>query len=317
MALNQDIASRQDAAAPEITLGPVLFNWPAHVWRDFYFRIADEAPVGTVYVGEVICAKRAPLFTDHIATVIDRLQSAGKRVVLSSLSETVLKLDRKLVESVCADTPAAVEANDASALYYLRGRPHRIGPLVNVYSAQSLAALAARGAAHVCLPGELPAASIAEICKTAKELGVTVEVGVFGRQQLALSARCYHARAHGRTKDSCLFVCDRDPDGMDLRTLDGRSFLTINGIQTMSHSYLNLIRELPQLRSIGVSRFRLSPHTCDMVRVATTFRAALDHELSVEEAAEQLDALALPAPFCNGFFHGKPGHLWQTGRPLS
>jgi len=29
----------------ELTLGPVLFNWQPERWRDFYFRIADEAPV--------------------------------------------------------------------------------------------------------------------------------------------------------------------------------------------------------------------------------------------------------------------------------
>ena len=31
--------------ASELTLGPVLFNWEPERWRDFYFRIADEAPV--------------------------------------------------------------------------------------------------------------------------------------------------------------------------------------------------------------------------------------------------------------------------------
>ena len=39
----------------ELTLGPVLFNWNPERWRDFYFRIADEAPVASVYLGEVIC----------------------------------------------------------------------------------------------------------------------------------------------------------------------------------------------------------------------------------------------------------------------
>ena len=46
----------------ELTLGPVLFNWQPEAWRDFYFRIADEAPVTAVYLGEVVCFKRAPLF---------------------------------------------------------------------------------------------------------------------------------------------------------------------------------------------------------------------------------------------------------------
>lgn len=48
-------------SACELTLGPVLFNWTPEVWRDFYFRVANEAPVTIVYLGEVICSKRAPL----------------------------------------------------------------------------------------------------------------------------------------------------------------------------------------------------------------------------------------------------------------
>ena len=34
-----------------LTIGPLLFHWPAERKRDFYFRIADEAPVDTVYLG--------------------------------------------------------------------------------------------------------------------------------------------------------------------------------------------------------------------------------------------------------------------------
>ena len=56
----------------ELTLGPVLFNWEPERWRDFYFRIADEAPVGTVYLGEVICFKRAPLFERLLGLGIGR-----------------------------------------------------------------------------------------------------------------------------------------------------------------------------------------------------------------------------------------------------
>ncbi len=51
----------------ELTLGPVLFNWAPERWRDFYFRIADEAPLDIVYLGEVVCFKRAPLFGPHAA----------------------------------------------------------------------------------------------------------------------------------------------------------------------------------------------------------------------------------------------------------
>ena len=302
------MALKLEPTKGNITLGPVLFNWAPDVWRDFYFRIADEAPVATVYLGEVICSKRGPLFEPHIAEVTDRLHAAGKMVVFSTLAEVVLKLDRRMVDSVCAPSEMLIEANDASALLYLQGRPHHIGPYMNVYNEQTLAYLSGRGARNVCLPPEMPANAIQALCDSSRETGVAIEVQVFGRISLALSARCYHARAHGRTKDSCLFVCEKDPDGLALRTLDDRPFLAINGIQTLSHDYLNLINEVPALHAMGVTGFRLTPHSCDMVAVASIFHAVLDGRMSTSEATAVLESMELPAPFSNGFFYGKPGY---------
>jgi O2-independent ubiquinone biosynthesis protein UbiV len=300
-----EIAVRDRAA--EITLGPVLFNWQPDQWRDFYFRIADEAPVATVYLGEVICSKRAPLFEPHCEAVAERLRAAGKTVVFSTLSEVTQNIDRKLVESISSTQECLVEANDSSALLQLQGRPHHIGPFMNVYNERSVALLARGGARNFCLPAEMPAATIRALCRETQNLDATFEVLVFGRMPLALSARCYHARAHGRTKDSCLFVCENDPDGLELRTLSGQPFLAVNGIQTLSHDFLNLIDRLDELRSMGVSRFRLSPHRCDMVRVATAFRGLLDGTLAATEAAAALTGLKLPGPFSNGFYDGKVG----------
>jgi collagenase-like PrtC family protease len=299
------------ARAGELTLGPVLFNWNPEHWRDFYFRIADEAPVSTVYLGEVICFKRAPLFEPQFEAVAARLKAANKRVVYSTLAEVMSKQERQLVEGVCADAKAMVEVNDASALLHLRGRPHHIGPFMNVYNERTVAVLARGGARNICLPAEMPAAAIGALCTAAAKLGVSIEAQVFGRLPLALSARCYHARAHGRSKDSCQFVCENDPDGMPLRTLEDQPFLAVNGIQTLSHDYLNLLGELAELQAMGVSRFRLSPHSCDMVKVAAIFRAVLDCHIEVPEAAAQLDDLKLGAPFSNGFYYGKPGHSWN------
>lgn len=298
------------ANACEITLGPVLFNWAPEAWRDFYFRIADEAPVAAVYLGEIICSKRAPLFEPQIEAVVARLLAAGKTVVFSTLTEVMSKLDRKLVHSTTAPDDVMVEANDASALPALRGRPHAIGPYINVYNERSLAVLASHGARSVCLPAEMPASAIEILCAEAASFGLAIEVQAFGRVPLALSARCYHARAHDRTTDSCQFVCENDPDGMVLRTLENKPFLTINGIQTLSYEYLNLLGELPELASMGVGRFRLSPHSGDMVQVASLFRAVLDGQLSATEASARLDAVRPPGPYCNGFYYGKPGFTW-------
>ncbi|QWG19421.1 U32 family peptidase [Bradyrhizobium sediminis] len=299
-------------ARTELTLGPNLFNWAPETWRDFYFRIADEAPVSVVYLGEAICSKRAPLFRDHYEAVAERLRAAGKTVVHSTLGETASRLDRRLVSDVCERTSDLVEANDASAAFHLRGRPHCIGPLMNVYNEETLRFLAGKGARNICLPIELPSSAIGVICAAAEPAKVTIEVQVFGRQSLALSARCYHARAHGRTKDTCLFVCENDPDGLVLSTLERKPFLVANGVQTLSWEYLNLVQEIPALKAAGVSRYRLSPHSCDMVRVATTFRSVLDGDLTVAEALACLEELPLDAPFSNGFHHGRPGYGWTA-----
>jgi collagenase-like PrtC family protease len=305
-----EVAMHEQAGS--ITLGPVLFNWQPEKWRDFYFRIADEAPVAAVYLGETVCSKRAPLIEPYYEVVADRLSAAGKTVVFSTLSEVVSKLDRKLADQICTTEDFLVEANDGSALLPLQGRPHHIGPLMNVYNERTVAFLAGKGAQNFCLPAEMPAAAIATLCQSVRELDATIEVQVFGRQSLALSARCYHARAHGRTKDSCRFVCENDSDGLELNMLDGRPFLVVNGIQTLSYEYLNLIHEVPELRTMGVTRFRLSPHTLDMVEVASIFRAVIDGQLGTPEAAARLDSIKPGTPFSNGFYYGKPGYSWTS-----
>ncbi len=295
--------------AGNLTIGPILFHWSTEEKLDFYARIADEAPVDTVYLGEVICSKRAPFFDQHYADVAARLERGGKKVIFSSLCEVVLKRERKAIEEFCGISGHEIEVNNSAALLHVSGNPHRVGPLMNVYNEETLAYLAAHGATHFSLPAELPGPSVVALSERAGELGVGIEVQVFGRAALAVSARCYHARAHGRTKDNCQFICEEDSDGMPLRTLDGTPMLAVNGIQTLSHSYLNYINELDDLARAGVTHFRLSPHSVDMVAVARIFHKRLGGELAADEAVERLAELDFPAPFSNGFWHGKPGHM--------
>jgi collagenase-like PrtC family protease len=291
--------------APVLTLGPVLFNWPAERWRDFYFRIADEGPFGTVYVGEVVCAKRAPFFAPVLPEVIGRLTRAGKDVVLSTPILIGGTREMKDAEAMAAEAETMLEANDIGMAALLEGRPHCIGPTVNVYNERTLAYLAKRGAVRCTLPWEMPAAAIEKL--TGAVPGVAIEVAAFGRMPLAISARCYHARAHGLAKDSCRYVCAEDEDGMAVGTLDGEPFLAVNGTQTLSYRYLNLLAELPALRAMGVGYVRLSPHALDMVAVGRLFRAVLDDGMDAAEALKRLAALAPGAKFANGFFKGGAG----------
>ncbi len=296
----------------ELTMGPVLFNWEPDIWRDFYLQVADEAPVSTVYLGEAVCSKRAPLFDKHLEEVVTRLEAVGKDVVFSSLAEVTSAVDRRLVKKVAGSEAVDIEVNDISALWHLGGRTHVIGPFVNVHNEESLDAFAENGAHHICLQPEMPKEGIRALAGHALKRNVTLEVQIFGRVPLALSARCYHARAHGKTRDSCQFICDRDPDGMVLRTLDDTPFLTINGIQTMSYTRLNLAGELEELTAMGIARFRLSPQSTGTVKASTIFRDVLDKKLSAEEATEQLRSCGPDVPFSNGFYHHRPGVEWRT-----
>jgi len=295
---------------PELTIGPVLFHWPETVIRDFYVRIAGDPAIDTVYVGEAVCSKRLPQYEDCLSEACELLREAGKTVVYSTLAEVIIRLDRRQVESACLRDDIQIEANDGAALLYLAGQSFRAGPFLNIYNEDSLSYLAYKGVTHVTLPAELPEESLEVIADKARELGITLEVMVYGRMPLALSARCYHARAHKTTKDDCRFVCGEDPDGMTLKTREGNPFLAINGVQTLSYTCLNLVRELKTLQAMGIHAFRLSPHSHDMSGIIKTFRDVLDDELSAEEAAARLENSDHPFPFANGFYYKQEGYRW-------
>jgi len=297
----------------QLTLGPVLYNWAPDVWRDFYFRIADEAPVDAVVVGEIVCSKRAPFLADHMPAVIERLASAGKQVMLGSLILVSLPRERKQMAELAAAPDALVEINDLSCLAPVMNRPHAIGPYVNVYNEATAGFFTSRGATRICLPPELPLSSIATIAAACPD--VVIEAFAFGKAPLAISARCYHARVHKLSKDNCRFVCEQDPDGMAIKTLDGQGFLSVNGVQTLSHACVNLIGDIPDLVQAGVRSLRLSPQQCDMVAVAEIFRAVLDGRRDAGEAESELASLYPNAPFANGFLHAAPGANHVAAKP--
>lgn len=303
--------SREGSSRPaaKLTLGPLLFNWPAERMRDFYFRIAEEAPVDTVCIGEVVCSKRAPFFAPYLPAVVARLEAAGKEVVHAALALIMSERERRDLAALAAAEDLFVEANDLAAVALLDGRDHAIGPYVNVYNEGTLGFLARRGARRVSLPFELPARALAALADASAtmESRPELEVQVFGRTPLAISARCTHARAQGLQRNNCQYVCEADRDGMALETLDGRPFLAVNGTQTLSFGVGNLVGELGALRAMGIGRFRLSPQDLDMVAVAEAFRAVLDGRLEPDAALERLAGLVVFAPFVNGFYHGVEG----------
>ncbi|MDE2295097.1 MAG: U32 family peptidase [Gammaproteobacteria bacterium] len=297
------------AIAPaRLTLGPLLFHWPAAKRRDFYLRIADEAPVDTVYLGEVVCSKRESAFDPYLDEAVRRLQAAGKTVVHSTLAlVTTPREVRRLRES--AEHGLLVEANDVACLDVLAGAPHVVGPYINVINERTRDVLASQGAIRIALPVELPEASIRTIAAGA---GATaIEVQAFGRQPLSVAMRCYHARSHNLSKDHCQLVCGLDADGLTATSMAGEDVLTINGTQTLSYGYGVLLDEIERLRESGVGYFRLSPHDLDMVRVATRYRELLDRQREPAAVAAELRAMLAGRPLINGFVRGHAGMTWS------
>jgi len=293
---------------PRLTLGPVLFNWKPEHLRDFYFRIADEADVDTVCVGEVVCSKRSPFFAPHLPEVIDRLSKAGKEVVLSSLALVEAESELNATMRMLEHGRFLVEANDLTAVQLCRehGRPFVAGPSLNIYNHRALALLMEDGLrrwvpgveqgmsllddllmGHLCEGGQLP----------------ELEVIGWGRLPLSWSARCFTARALDVPKDACGFRCIEFPDGLPLRTREGEGFLRINGIQIQGEEIIDMGPELPLLRALQVGILRLYPQAEGMRDVVEHFDLARGS--------------ATPPPrigAINGYWHGMPG---KPGLPAS
>lgn len=286
-----------------LTLGPLLFHWSVDRIVDFYARIADEAPVERVYLGEVVCGKRAPLVGHALAEAAERLTAAGKEVVWSGLGLPATVRDRRAIAAL-AGTPDLVEVNDISGLLD-RAAPFVAGPLLNVYNEAAAQELVDRGCVRLCANVELSLDAVRAISRACS--GLEIEIFAFGRLPLALSGRCYHARHHGLHKDACQFVCERDPDGLRLSTLEGRGFLAVNGVQTLSDGVQLADVEPAALADAGVAALRLSPHTTDMAAVARAFREFLDGGIGRAGLRDRVAGLGPPGPLVNGYLHGAAG----------
>ncbi|SDH10342.1 ubiquinone anaerobic biosynthesis protein UbiV [Roseospirillum parvum] len=292
-----------------LVLGPLLYHWPTETRLDYYRRIAEESPVDEVVLGEVICERRLPLVREANAKAAEMLEKAGKTVVQATLALPVGPKERAALSEVCA-TPGPVEAAEAGALKHLKGRPHRVGPFVNTYNESTLKVLVANGAEVVCLPWELGAEAIATLSGAARAGGAEVEVQAFGHVPLAISARCYTARAQGLSRDACQFVCGNDPEGMYVKTIDDQPILRVNGVQTLSVGLQVLVDEVPALLKAEVRRLRLAAEPMDMVAVAQVYRGLLDGAIEPAEAHQRLKPLLADREVCNGFYHETAGVNW-------
>ena len=289
----------------KLALGPLPYYWTRAAVLRFYGEIA-ASPVDTVYLGEVVCSRRHEVAFDDWLAIGEQLAAAGKEVVLSAQALTESEGDLKLVRRAVANGRFRVEANDWGAARLLSGtRGWVAGPHLNVYNPQTLALVAELGAARWVAPAEATREMVAGLLG-ARPAGLEGEVFGYGRMPLAFSARCFTARRFNRQKEDCGYACIDFPDGMVLDTREGKPFLAVNGVQTLSAGVYCLVEELPALREAGADILRISPQSTDTPQVLRVLRAACDGGLSVYDARKALAAFS-PGTLWNGFWHGRPG----------
>ncbi|AOY01126.1 U32 family peptidase [Jeongeupia sp. USM3] len=292
----------------QLTLGPLLYYWPRQTVLDFYAEAAGW-PVDTVYLGEVVCARRHELkLADWLALAAD-LSAAGKQVVLSS--QALLESSGDLIGlKKLIGSGFAIEANDLGAVKLARdaGRPFVAGPHLNIYNGPALDWFAAAGATRWLPPLEASRETVAAVLAE-KTVPIETELFAHGRLPLAFSARCFTARHYDLNKDACEFKCIDHPDGLTMTTREGQDFLCINGIQTMSAACHSLWHDLGDLA--GVDALRISPQQHHTGEIVAAYAARL-----AGDAVNAEPARWNPEGWVDGYWRGEAGiHPIQEHRP--
>ncbi len=285
----------------EITLGPVLYDWPRERLLSFYEEVLDMA-VDTVYLGEVVCAKRTGLSVSDIESIGRRFEEAGKKIFLSTPAVVSNEKELDYIRALAA-LPFDIEANDISAIAISGEKVKGAGPHITTYNAEDINYLKGLGIERLTFPVELPRDSVVF---NIKETGLFGEIFAHGRVPLAFSWRCYTSRIHGRTKDECAHDCLKYPEGLLLRNVDDIPVFTINGTSILSADTYTLVGSMEDLAEIGVKAVRISPdpeNTGDVVKI---FRDRINGKLDAKEGINAIKELT-GGGLCNGWYAGSAG----------
>lgn len=285
----------------KVSLGPVLYFWPAHTLDAFYERVL-QSRVDIVYLGEVVCAKRRHYSLKHWLEWASRLQDAGKEVVLSGLTLIESESELGAMKQLCQQG-LLLEANDMglAQLAIESGLAFVGGSTLNLYNANAVAYLQQRGMQRWVPPLEISRQSLQALLQDYQALNgapLQTEVFCFGRLPLAHSARCYTARFLNLPKDQCDFRCQDYPQGIPLQTQEGQGLFQINGIQTQSFQTCNLLHEHKTMHQLGIQIMRFSANDISCLDKLDAFSEQCDEDTMIPRLEDD---------HCNGYWYGKPG----------
>ncbi len=291
----------------QLSLGPLLYFWSFDAIHEFYQSMLEQ-PVDIIYLGETVCSKRRSLNFEQWMELARSLkkQSPDTEIVLSTLSLIEAESELKTLRRYCNNGEFSVEANDMAAVHLLAEQhiPFSTGPTINIYNTQTLNLLHRQGLRRWVMPVELSRETLKGILQELKVLGLSdkleTEIFTYGYMPLALSARCFTARAHNLPKDQCDLKCLDYPDGLQVKSQEDQSLFTLNGIQTMSGQRNDLLHAIPEMQSMGVDIVRLSPQSKQMAQIIMAYHNMISgNKESLADYARGQN--------CNGYWYGEPG----------
>ena len=290
----------------KLSLGAIQYYWPKQTVFAWYDRIA-QTDADIIYLGETVCARRHELRLADWLAIADNLAASGKEVLLASQTLLESESDLKRLRKIAKQARYPIEANDMGAVKLARdhGHPFVAGSSLNLYNEHTLALVRRLGAYRWQPPAELSRDKLATLLAASTDPGET-ELFAWGKIPLAYSSRCFTARHYNLNKDNCQFRCLEHPHGMSMDTREKTPFLTINGIQTMSHGSQCLLAHHADIAALGVGILRLSPQLEHMAEIISLHRQTLDGSIPAADALRELAPLALGA-LVDGYWHGNPG----------
>lgn len=291
----------------KLSLGPIQFYWSKETLLEYYLEMA-KMPLDTIYIGEVVCSRRHEMRFEDWCDLAEIIAESGKEIIFSSLVLLESESDLRRLRRFASQGKFILEANDMAAVKLARENeiPFVAGATLNIYSDATLNIFHQLGAKRWLAPCELGRDKLKAITEHAQTKDIETELFAWGKIPLAYSSRCFTARHYNLNKDSCEYRCLDHEHGMPMLTREGQPFLTINGIQTMSHGCQSLLAHHEDIAQLGVNMLRLSPQLTDMPRVIELHRQVLDSQLDSKDALNELKELSY-GDLVDGYWHGQPG----------